>query len=236
MQERYLGDSHDYAKYALLRHFQKELGGIIGVNWYLTRHDQVDKIGNSDGEKRHHFTSKAWKGWESGLLQQLGPLQTLNERRLGRVAELEILPQGTYYFDDPVPETSRANWHVKAREFLKPADILFLDPDNGFEVSSATNRTRPKYALYSEAADYLNDDKIVVAIQFARQCSPVERALSVRNRISLLTEREIKIPVVRARLAPNLLFITLASKEREEQASAAIAAFAHGREKIELIP
>lgn len=235
MQERYLGDSHDYAKYALLRHFQKELGGTIGVNWYLTHHDQVDKVGNNDGEKRHHFTSKGWRGWESSLLQQLGPLQTASERRLRRVAELEILPQGTHYFDDPVPEAGRGSWHVKARDFLKPADILFLDPDNGFEVSSATSRTRPKYALYSEAADYLNDGKIVVAIQFARQCSPVERALSIRNRLSLLAEREIKIPVVRARLAPNLLFITLASKEREEQVSAAIVAFARGREKIELI-
>jgi hypothetical protein len=159
MQERYLGDSHDYAKYALLRHFQKELGGTIGVNWYLTHQDNVDNVGNNDGEKRHHFTSKAWRGWESHLLQELQPLQTVSERRLSRVAELKILPQGTLYFDNPVPETCRASWHDNAREFLKPADILFLVPDNGFEVPSATNRTRPKYALYSEADDYLNDGK-----------------------------------------------------------------------------
>jgi hypothetical protein len=235
MQERYLGDSHDYAIYALLRRLRNVLGGTIGLNWYLTRHSQVDKLGNKDGEKRHHITSKGWRGWEGDLLNQLAPLQMLSERRLGRVAELEILPQGTLYFDDYVPQSDRAIWHCKARDVLKAADILFLDPDNGFEVPSATSRTIPKYALYSEAIDFLNDGKIVVAIQFARQCAPVERGLAVRKRLSVLLERNMEIPIVRARLAPNLLFVTLAPKAREEEVSAAIIAFAEQREKIELI-
>ncbi|MBB5538473.1 hypothetical protein [Rhizobium giardinii] len=235
MQERYLGDSHDYAKYSLLRHLGNVLGGRVGLNWYLTRHDQVDKLGNNDGEKRHHVTSKTWRGWEIDLLRQLQPLQTPSERRLSRVAELGVLPQDTIYFDDYVPQLDRAIWHRTGRELLKSADIVFLDPDNGFEVPSATGRTRPKYALYSEAIDFLNDNKIVVAIQFARQCAPVERALTVRSRLSALAERDIKTPIIRARLAPNLLFVTLAPQEREAEVSAAINTFGERREKIELI-
>jgi hypothetical protein len=33
MQLRYLGDSHDYIKFALLRHLHRSLNIRIGVNW-----------------------------------------------------------------------------------------------------------------------------------------------------------------------------------------------------------
>ena len=36
MQERYLGNVHDYIKFALLRHLHTELKVRIGVNWYPT--------------------------------------------------------------------------------------------------------------------------------------------------------------------------------------------------------
>ena len=55
MQERYLGDSHDFLKYALLRHLSGELGLRLGVDWYLTRPESVDCPGNNDGEKRQHL-------------------------------------------------------------------------------------------------------------------------------------------------------------------------------------
>ncbi|HEV2488092.1 MAG TPA: hypothetical protein VGT08_21400 [Terracidiphilus sp.] len=47
MQERYLGDVHDYIKFALLRHLEKALDVRIGVNWYLT-----DPENNEDGGQR----------------------------------------------------------------------------------------------------------------------------------------------------------------------------------------
>ena len=36
MRERYLGDSHDFLKYALLRHQSGELGLRLGVNGYAS--------------------------------------------------------------------------------------------------------------------------------------------------------------------------------------------------------
>lgn len=74
--------------------------------------------------------------------------------------QLGILPAETIYFDDLVPTDERTRWHHSALGKLLQADLIFIDPDNGFEVISMTRRTTPKYALYSEARDYLEEGKV----------------------------------------------------------------------------
>src|SRR4051794_2727494 len=44
-----LGDSHDFLKYAFLRHLHKAGGWRIGLNWYLTHHGEVDRPDSNDG-------------------------------------------------------------------------------------------------------------------------------------------------------------------------------------------
>ncbi len=235
MQERYLGDSHDFAKYALLWHLHATLKRRLGLHWYLTDPVEVDKPGNNDGEKRHHFSSAPWRGWQPELLAKLAPLQPVSERRLSRVEDLEILPPATLTFDRPVAREGRLLWHRQALEAFEAAEIIFLDPDNGFEVPSATRRTRPKYALYTEALDYVAQEKAVICSQFARQCDPFQRATSVRRHLSSLLGREISTPVVRARFSPTLLFVSVAPEAMEADLAAALRSFAADRDKIELI-
>ena len=69
MQTRYLGNSHDFIKFALLRHVHRHCGLRLGVNWYLTSADEVDRHGSSDGEMRHHLTHLAWRAWDPDLLE-----------------------------------------------------------------------------------------------------------------------------------------------------------------------
>lgn len=235
MQERYLGDSHDYVKYSLLRHLSQALDMRIGLNWYLTQSEQVDKVGNKDGEKRHHFGSKVWDGWDVGLLAQLEGLQHPSSRSLARFYCSGILPGNTLFFDDIVPIVDRDKWHRRAADGLSPADLIFLDPDNGFEIASMARKRSPKYALFREAADFVCAGKTVVSIQFARQCNPIDRALKVREQFSKVVGCEIPIPVIRARLSPNLLFITSAPLSQASAVASAIKAFADGRDKIELV-
>ena len=42
MQERYLGDVHDFFKYRFLRHLASETSYRIGLNWYRPRLEDVD--------------------------------------------------------------------------------------------------------------------------------------------------------------------------------------------------
>ena len=58
MQEKYVGDTPDFVKYALLRALCVDNDDYpplrLGVNWYLTLGDEVDRADNMDGEMRHH--------------------------------------------------------------------------------------------------------------------------------------------------------------------------------------
>ena len=41
MQERYLGDVHDFYKFLFLKYISKKLKEKIGLNWYLVSPEQV---------------------------------------------------------------------------------------------------------------------------------------------------------------------------------------------------
>lgn len=235
MQERYLGDSHDFLKYALLRHLHDALGSRLGVNWYLTRPEEVDRPGNNDGEKRHHLKGGVWQEADPELFTLIHGFEEPAARRLSNIADWELLPKGTVYFDEQVAATGRKQWHQRGVAGLADADLVFLDPDNGFEVKSMSSRTQPKYALYSEVAAYLGAGQAVIAIQFARQCDPVQRARDVRDNLIALYGGAAAYPVVRGRVAPNLLFFTIAPAVREAGLAASIRSFADKCGKAELV-
>ena len=235
MQERYLGDSHDFIKYALLRHLHRELGVRLGVNWYLTRPEDVDRADNNDGEKRHHLNRKEWRAGDVDLLVDISHFDDPANRHLVDIEKREILPIGTRYFDDVVPTAERSVWHDASIAALADTDVVFLDPDNGFEVPSMTRARSPKYALYSEAADHLRSGKTVVGIQFARQCDPIKRAAVIKGRLAETIGAIVPLPVIRGRVAPNILFFTMSPPCSLEPLRAALGSFSEQSGKVELI-
>lgn len=235
MQERYLGDSHDFLKYALLRHLNASLGVRLGINWYLTKPEAVDRPGNNDGEKRHHLKGGIWHATDPGLLQGLRGFEDQAARSLTNVAAWGLLPPYTVYFDDEVSPVDRSGWHRRSLDALASTDLVFLDPDNGFEVQSMTRRTTPKYALFSEAQEHFAAGKAVVAIQFARQCDPLARAQTIRAELEERCGPIARVPVVRGRVAPNILFFTLAPPSVSNAISEALMAFASKCGKVDLI-
>jgi len=210
MQLRYLGDSHDYLKFALLRHLHPMLKVRVGINWYLT-----DPEENRDGEQRHHMTGRNWGKLDAPLFEMLKPFQKLEHRSLPNFEASGIFSEGTLYYSVNLPDTNlRRAWQNQATATLAEAELVFLDPDNGFEVPSMSNRTQAKYALFKEAAEFARRGQIVVGIQFARQCDPVARARSVRQNLTENFPDCAGIPVIRCRVSPNILFLLLAPKDR----------------------
>lgn len=250
MQERYLGDSHDFVKYALLRAVASEVRLPLGVNWYLTRPEEVDRPDSNDGEMRHHFGNPDWKKLDKELLELLTPFQDPKERKLNKLQRSGALHSETIYFGEQVPGQDgirvqktdrvqkRKEWHGRAFEALKNCDLIFLDPDNGFEVRSMRPKTEPKYTLRTEALQYLAAGKAVITIQFTGRCNPAIRGKQVMGLLkeaALSTGGEI-LPTVLGRVAPNILFITLAPKKLASPISAAIENFADRMpEKIKII-
>ena len=169
------------------------------------------------------------------LVEKIGKFDTVADRKLSNVASWEILPPDTCYFAAHVPADDRGSWHQNAIAELQPADLIFLDPDNGFEVTSMTARTRPKYSLFSEAADYVAAGKSVVAIQFARQCDPIQRAVDIRSKLVSMVGSPADFPVIRGRVAPNLLFFSIVPGANRERWRRALLDFEMNCAKAEII-
>lgn len=237
MQELYLGDSHDFIKYALLRHFHRITGLRLGVNWYLTDPKRVDGASNNDGEKRRHLTRPEWELLDSELLEKLRAYEAPEARSIKNVKHDKVLPQDTIYFDDEVPGAlNRKEWQADARTALKDVDLVFLDPDNGFQVPSMKPARSAKYALYSEAVDWLRAGKVCISIQFARQCDPIGRGRKVRENMHRAAMSGHMLPIVRGRVAPNILFLALSPDIIGKQIKRALVSFSEQcPAKIELI-
>ena len=235
MQERYLGDAHDFLKYALIRFFSDYTGLAFGLNWYLTRPGNVDANFNNDGEKRHHMNDQTWQRIDADLIEMLQPFQESQNRTLARFMDAGILPDNVRYHCDELTAGNRTAWIINSADALRGSQILFLDPDNGLEVQSMTRRTAPKYARYEDVAWYFDQGHSVICIQFARQVSPAKRAAEVSEKLRTRTRRGNLLPVLRGRSVPNILLFTMAQDEHKEKLIDAIHDFAAKSDKIEVM-
>jgi hypothetical protein len=112
--------------------------------------------------------------------------------------------------------------------------MIFLDPDNGFKVKSATRRRLPKYARYEEAQDYFEQGKIVIGIQFAGMCYPIDRAR--KNRSKLMNANRVpNLPVIHVHVVPNILFIFLCDASRASRLKRSLNSFEEGSYCLPLI-
>lgn len=229
MQERYLGDVHDFVKYALLRFLHDALGLRIGVNWYKSCPEDLGESYSDDGEQRYHLKNGEWEEWDSDLFKRILHFEHSAERRLDRIRVLGILPADTLYFEDivPVEVKERCSWHQRARSIFTDTDLVFLDPDNGFQVKSMKPQKSPNYSFFQEAVDFLLMDKVVVGIQFARQCDPKEWGITRREQLHALAGNRDILPIVSGRVSPNILFLTLAPPQRVKQVRKAILDFSN---------
>ena len=66
------------------------------------------------------------------------------------------------YYDADLSHTDRALWHDRALRVLKSCDAVFLDPDKGLIVPSATRKTRHTYVLDYEIGDYIRRGQSVI--------------------------------------------------------------------------
>ena len=186
MRHNYAGDQGDYTKYALLNQLAGDGQLVVGINWYLTEHHE----NNADGGVRPHLEKPGeWEHLDTPLLTRMVDVfreVAADDRRVQLLHDLQMLhgvktqPVAPVFFDDPLPTggmataariAAREAWHRAAMAKLHASDIVFLDPDNGFEVKSRgpISKWRCKYATYAEVNDYLAAGKSVVPYQHARR-------------------------------------------------------------------
>ena len=165
MQNRYAGDIGDFGKLGLLRVLQAA-GLSVGVNWYLTpdeNHNQDGKYTNYDDLRR--CDEKLWL--------ELKRMVDTKNRNVAALQKENILK--AKFYSEALDfkgkkkierRRFRESWHQKGLEALSGVHLVFVDPDNGLVVPSATGKPKEnKYVLPEELAKYYEHGSSVIYYQ-----------------------------------------------------------------------
>ena len=167
MKDQYFGDVGDYGKYGLLR-FLAQHGISIAVNWYLTEDD-----GSNDGKHITYLGKKEFWKYDPDLYRHLKEYVIVQKKREVSLMETSGLISDSKYYreliEDPSGsvkserEAARSAWHKKALEACAGADLVFLDPDNGFRASlPKAVKDQMKYCYSGEVRDHYDSGADVV--------------------------------------------------------------------------
>lgn len=153
MQDRYVGDIGDFAKYGLLRALGA--GRQLGVAWYL----HPDEY-RPDGMKIGYLNEPGnWRHLDKDLFDALNGVITRWQAGEGQrcVAEIERLDllrgarfAGNLLHTDIPPaqwrqrRDWRQNWFNDVMASLADCDIVFADPDNGLCLDARYSASRQK--------------------------------------------------------------------------------------------
>lgn len=179
MQNRYFGDVGDYGKYGLLRFITGYSSGLydlsLGVVWYLV----PDESHNSDGKHISYLQKPSYRLCDPELFDGLAALLVDGARSVSKIQHSNLLPGGSAFFDEflcfagmPTIGTDsksvrlaiRTSWVSRAVQTVQGKDVVFLDPDNGLEVTSVKRHLDkgPKYVFWDEAEQFVGHHRTLI--------------------------------------------------------------------------
>jgi hypothetical protein len=160
---------NDYRKYGLLRALTEVSQLRLGVCWLRTVND-----GRRDGEFRRYLQQpQRWRHYDQELYDALSRLLDPGAvRSVLNAEEWRLLP-GAAYHDTILGDEAegRVSYFSDAWERLRGTALMFLDPDNGFEVPSVKygGRQAAKYLYWREATEaFARGHSLVVYQHFRR--------------------------------------------------------------------
>ena len=180
MQDRYTGDVGDFGKYGLLRCLRGPDAEALrlGVVWYRTDAGIVDADQANDGKHVAYLRlqhERSFRPCDPSLYDGLREIVNRGDRRVGAVGRSGLLGHDTVFHDDYVPGPAtgvsrqarvepRRIWLENALRATRDCDLVFLDPDNGFETRSVpvTRAKAPKYAYLEEVEELYGRGQSVV--------------------------------------------------------------------------
>tara|TARA_Y100001968_G_C19440184_1_gene762083 strand:- start:344 stop:1060 length:717 start_codon:yes stop_codon:yes gene_type:complete len=211
MQERYLGDIHDYYKFLFLKFLSLNLKEQIGLNWYLVDPKEISlkEVKKNDGEKRAYLFKKE-KIIDQKILDECIALKLQKERKILKFSKISHLKEHIKFYDKKLSVKNRSEWINSSLLFFQEKQIVFLDPDNGFKEIQDKSKRSIKYIYPNEIKLYLDNNKTVVFTQFQSFNKDHLTFLKELKKQLLKYNIEINCPIVRNRTGPNTFFITIA--------------------------
>ena len=211
MQNMYVGDVGDYAKFGLLR----RLSGVtdsspypylrIGLVWCL-HHDEKHPPGNkrkmsADGRHISYLRRTAtddrsfYRNCDVELWESIRDLVYRDGRCVHCAENANLLPGDTLYYSDmlhyfsamprPLREQVRAAWVRGALRATDGVQIVMIDPDNGIgREERKYRRDGTKYAYLSELRIFWNRNQSLVVYHHMSQGRTARaQCLDVRERL-----------------------------------------------------
>ncbi len=240
MQERYLGDTHDFNKFIFLKFLSNEFKKKIGLNWYLVNTsilgDKEKKL--NDGENRNYLFKKKIIKLDKKLINELLKFSLRESRNLVDFTKKTHLRKFIKFYNRTLNRENRQEWFKESLLFFKNSEIIFLDPDNGLTPKSIKKNSKMsiKYVLNSELKGINESGKSVIFCQFQSFSSSHKKMLkekiqTLKNNIGL----NVNCPIIRNRTAPNTFFISIAVEKHKIELCNAIKNYSKKNEMIELI-
>lgn len=165
MQDRFVGDIGDFAKYGLLRALSH--GRHLGVAWYL----MPDEANTNSGNRLTYLEQPdAWRSKDPALFDAISEVVSVRGRAVEAIEYSGVLGNATFASErlrtnERKPEAVanfRRSWFRRTIEALAGCDIVFADPDNGLckdDRFKPSQRTSWKSIPWSEVA-YLTADRV----------------------------------------------------------------------------
>ena len=161
----------------------------VGVVWYLV----PDETHNGDGKYIHYlepsaYNQERYRDCDPILYDTLRKIVRSNKRNVSSIRDCQVLPLGTRFYDAVLnfdcPDGQRTNsledrvalrrsWLNDAFQLTAGCDVVFVDPDNGFEVKVGPYQRRgPKYVFFDELLPYVErNQSLIIYHHIGRQGS-----------------------------------------------------------------
>lgn len=214
MKNQYFGDVSDYKKYALLRILSGAGEISTGVCWMLTPSD-----GRTDGQKLRYLEQPGtWRRFDPELFDHLHRCVVVEGARDVHRIEDPVLPRTSFYsrlLEDKAD--LRQRYFAEMREHFRDADLVFFDPDNGFEVRSKPfgRKDSSKFLYWREFTEtYEAGHSVLVYQHFSR----VERTRFVEQMAQRM-HSETNAPDVYAFVTADVVFLLAPRPEHLEHFS-----------------
>src|SRR5947209_5990890 len=101
MQDRYVGDVGDFAKYALLRFVAGHAELRLGLVWCRFRNESH----NSDGRHTSYLEDRHFYGLDTRLHATLAKIVKSRHRSIRKIAKSGLFPLTSIFFDTPISQS-----------------------------------------------------------------------------------------------------------------------------------
>tara|TARA_A100001035_G_scaffold262145_1_gene241709 strand:- start:565 stop:1293 length:729 start_codon:yes stop_codon:yes gene_type:complete len=240
MQERYLGDIHDFYKFLFIKQLSTYFNIKIGLNWYLInpRDLGVKELLLNDGEKRTYLKDNHARKIDLKLHNEMETLKSKKNRILGDFVKQTHIIKYADFFSKTLTPFNRKAWLKSSFEFYKKYEFIFLDPDNGLEPPKAkiSDKKKIKYILNGELKKLFKLGKTICFCQFQAFNLPHKILLEKkRKQLFDLCGIRLKLPILRNRVAPNTFYIIITPDKNINKIEAFLLKYVDSIPKTELV-